>query len=287
MADVARLGDALAWGRGRVDAVDARVLLCHVAGCSHAALTAFPERPLDAARGQAFMRLVERRAAGEPVAYLVGEREFYSRSFRVGPGVLIPRPETELLVDEALRRVEGRAGLRVLDLGTGSGVLAITLALELGARVESVLAVDRSGGALGYASWNAGALGAKVEFRQGDWLAGLDGLSFDLVVSNPPYVAEGDPHLGRGDLRFEPVEALASGPAGLDDIRSILRALAPHLADKACVLLEHGYDQASGVRALMTRTGLAEVGTVTDLAGIDRVSGGVWRVDGGAPANVD
>ncbi len=287
MSKAWQLGEALAWARERIGGVDARVLLCHVAECSRATLSGFPERRLTVEQSSRFEGLVGRRRIGEPVAYLVGEREFHSRTFRVGPGVLIPRPETELLVDEALRRVEGKERLRVLDLGTGSGVLAITLALELGRRAESVIAVDRSSEALGYAVWNAGALGARVAFHQSDWLAGLEGHQFDLVVSNPPYVADGDPHLARGDLRFEPVSALASGPAGLDDIRLIIRALAPHLARDAWVLLEHGHDQAGDVRALLGAAGLADVGSVDDLAGIERVSFGRQRIDGERAVAVD
>ncbi|MCB1957156.1 MAG: peptide chain release factor N(5)-glutamine methyltransferase [Rhodocyclaceae bacterium] len=281
------LGQALGWAREQIDGVDARALLCHVAECSHATLSGFPERMLTHPQARTFERLVERRLIGEPIAYLVGAREFYSRRFRVGAGVLIPRPETEVLVEEALRRVAGREQLRVLDLGTGSGILAITLALELGARAESVVAVDRSAEALGYAVWNAGALGARVDFREGDWLAGLEGYQFDLVVSNPPYVADGDPHLARGDLRFEPVSALASGPAGLDDIRLIARSLGPHLAAGAWVLIEHGWDQAADVRAILASAGLAQVGSADDLAGISRVSFGRRRIDGTSAIAVD
>lgn len=285
MAESSTLGAALDWARAWVDAVDARVLLCAVAGCRPATLAAFRERELPAGQWLRFRALVERRRAGTPVAYLTAEREFYSRRFRVGEGVLIPRPETELLVEEAVKRTRGKAGLRVLDLGTGSGVLAVTLALELGAMVETVLAIDSSRVALGYAAWNAGALGARVDFRQGDWLDGLDAGLFDLIVSNPPYVRDDDPHLGQGDLRFEPRAALAAGTDGLDDIGRIVADARGHLAPGALLLVEHGYDQAATVRQLMIDAAYEGVESVRDLAGIERVSlarRGAVRLDRGA-----
>ena len=279
MAEPESLAEALDWARQRIDPLEARVLLCHVAAISHATLRGFGERPLALDAWQRFEALVRRRAAGEPVAYLTGAREFYSRAFRVGNGVLIPRPETEQLVGAALDSVRGRDGIRVLDLGTGSGIVAITLALELGSRAASVVAVDRSATALGYASMNAGALGAAVDFRLGDWFAGLDDLSFDLIAANPPYVADSDPHLACGDLRFEPIQALASGGDGLDAIRIIVDGAGEHLRDGAALLLEHGYDQAPAVRRLMARAGFQGVRSLPDLAGIERITLGRWLVD--------
>ena len=279
MTEPRSLADALDWARQRIDPLDARVLLCHVAAISHATLRGFGERPLQERAWQHFEALVLRRATGQPVAYLTGLREFYSRVFRVGSGVLIPRPETEQLVGAALDMVSGRDGIHVLDLGTGSGVVAITLGLELGRRARSVVAVDRSATALGYASLNAGALGAAVDLRLGDWFEGLDDLSFDLIVANPPYVADADPHLARGDLRFEPVQALAAGADGLDAIRDIVAGAGARLRDGAALLIEHGHDQAAEVRRLLAAAGFDMVRSVRDLAGIERVTMGRWCVD--------
>ncbi|MCB1915029.1 MAG: peptide chain release factor N(5)-glutamine methyltransferase [Rhodocyclaceae bacterium] len=279
MAEALSLAAALDWARQRIDAMEARVLLCHVAAVSHATLKGFGERTLAAPVWQRFEALVRRRAQGEPVAYLTGTREFYSRSFHVGCGVLIPRPETEGLVAAALDLAAGREGLRVLDLGTGSGVVAVTLALELGVRAAAVMAVDRSATALGYATINAGRLGARIAFRESDWYARLAGLSFDLIVANPPYVADADPHLAHGDLRYEPIQALASGGDGLDAIRIIVDGAGEHLRDGAALLLEHGYDQAPAVRRLMARAGFQGVRSLPDLAGIERITLGRWLVD--------
>ena len=279
-ADATDIAGALAWARARIDQMDARVLLRHVLQCPAARLVAWPEQTLATEDWAEYRALVERRAAGEPVAYLTGAREFYSRAFRVGNGVLIPRPETEQLVGAALDSVRGRDGIRVLDLGTGSGIVAITLALELGSRAASVVAVDRSATALGYASMNAGALGAAVDFRLGDWFAGLDDLSFDLIAANPPYVADSDPHLACGDLRFEPIQALAGGDDGLDAIRDIVAGAGARLSAGASLLIEHGHDQASEVRRMLAAAGFALVRSVRDLAGIERVTTGRWCVDG-------
>ncbi|MCB1908301.1 MAG: peptide chain release factor N(5)-glutamine methyltransferase [Rhodocyclaceae bacterium] len=287
MAEPATLAAALDWARRQIDPVDARVLLCHVAGVSHGALRGFGERALPASDRQRFETLVRRRADGEPVAYLVGVREFYSRVFRVGSGVLIPRPETEGLVAAALDCVAGGDGLRALDLGTGSGVVAITLALELGRRAASVIAVDRSTTALAYASMNAGALGARIDFRLGDWYAGLDGQAFDVIVANPPYVADGDPHLASGDLRYEPVQALASGEDGLDAMRTIVAGAGAHLCEGGGLVVEHGHDQAAAVRRLMSDAGLANVRSLSDLAGIERVTVARRAVDAGCRRTVD
>jgi release factor glutamine methyltransferase len=215
---------------------------------------------------------VERRAAGEPIAYLTGNCEFYGLEFRVTPAVLIPRPETELLVDLALERlpVEGRA--RVLDLGTGSGCIAVSLGRQR-PRME-VWAADAVPAALEVARDNALRLGATVRFVRSDWLADLAGERFDLILSNPPYVAAGDPHLSRGDLRFEPASALVAGEDGLNDIRRIVAAAPAHLAPGGWLLFEHGYDQAQRCRALLTAAGFGQVTSWRDLAGIERVSGG-------------
>lgn len=219
-----------------------------------------------------FHALLERRLDGEPIAYILGEREFYGLSFKVTPATLIPRPETELLVELALERIAPDASCRILDLGAGSGAIALAVA-HARPKVQ-VIAVDASAAALDVARENAVRLGiANATFRHGDWYAPLAEERFALIVSNPPYIAAGDPHLSRGDLRFEPPSALASGADGLDDIRRIAAGARAHLAPGGWLLLEHGYDQGAPVREILRRKGLQEVFTAPDLAGIDRVSG--------------
>jgi release factor glutamine methyltransferase len=256
-----------------IEPVDARLLLQHVLGISHAALIAHDERELAEDERRRFLALAARRAAGEPVAYLLGWREFYGRHFAVNPAVLIPRPETELLVDQALQRLPPDARIEVLDLGTGSGNIALTLALE---RPRcAVTAVDASASALAIALENARALRAgNAEFRQGDWYGPVAGRSFDLIVSNPPYVADTDPHLGRGDLRFEPPAALRAGPDGLAAIRQIVALASEYLRPNGWLLFEHGYDQAHACRCLLAEAGFVDVTTASDLAELPRVSGG-------------
>ena len=266
------LGEALAFARQRIDRLDARLLLQYATGCSHADLLARPEMPVIGPAGEQFVAWVERRAAGEPLAYLVGEAEFRGRVFQVSPAVLIPRPETEVLIELALEKLAGRAAADVVDLGTGSGIVAVSLALEC--PVATVSAVDLSPGALAVARNNAGRLGAKVDFHEGDWFAPLASRRFDLIVSNPPYVAEGDPHLRT--LIHEPLSALTSGADGLDDIRTIVAQAPTRLAPGGWLLLEHGYDQAEAVQALLVAHGFVQVQSRNDLAGIARCTGGQW-----------
>ncbi len=269
------IAGALDEAKQRIGLAEARVLLRYVLGCSHAALATHPERELIPEEHARLLRLVQRRSAGEPVAYLICHREFYGREFRVSPDVLIPRPETELLVDLALERMNTRPSGHILDLGTGSGVLAVTLALELpGAQVT---ATDDSDTALAIARANAQALGAPVRFVLGDWFRALRGEHFDLIVANPPYVAAGDPHLDKGDLRFEPIAALSDGsPEGLGGIRTIVAGSQAHLFPDGWLLFEHGYDQSERCRALLRAHGYFDVSSWQDLAGIERISGG-WR----------
>lgn len=269
------IAGALAWARRLIELMDARVLLRHVLQCPAARLVAWPEQRLEAADWAAYRGLVERRAAGEPVAYLTGAREFYGREFRVTPAVLIPRPDTELLVELALAHFAGRRGVRLLDLGTGSGALAVTLALELDA--PEVTALDRSREALWVAMANAARLGASVSFVQSDWFAALGEERFELIVANPPYIAAADPHLDEGDLRFEPRGALAAGAIGLDDLTEIVAAAPARLEAGGWLFLEHGYDQAAAVRGLLADAGFASIASWKDLAGIERASGGRWR----------
>lgn len=255
--------------------LDARLLLEWAAGCGHTELLTHPERELMAPAQAQFDAWLTRRAQGEPLAYVVGESEFRGRFFQVSPAVLIPRPETEVLIDLALERLPGLTAPRVADLGTGSGIVAITLALECPA--AQVTAVDLSGDALAVARNNAGRLGARVNFQQGDWFAPLAGERFDLVVSNPPYVAEGDPHLDRDGLPFEPRMALSDGDQGGDGlacIRRIVAAAPAYLAPGGWLLFEHGYDQGEASRNLLAAAGFKAAFTHPDLAGIDRVSGG-------------
>ena len=268
------IGGALQWARQRIAVVDARILLRHVLQCSATRLAAYPEAPLEPAQREAYRLLVERREAGEPIAYLIGEREFFGRSFHVTPAVLIPRPDTELLVELAVAHFGDKPHSRVLDLGTGSGVLAITLMLEL--PEADVTAVDRSRDALLVAMGNAARLGASVSFVHGDWFAPLGEERYHLIVANPPYIASADPHLAEGDVRFEPATALAAGAQGLDDLAAIVAAAPAHLEPGGRVFLEHGYDQAAAVRGLLTDAGFSAIASWKDLAGIERVSGGHW-----------
>ena len=265
------IAEALAQARGRIESADAKLLLRQVLGCSASELAAHPERMLDESQASRYAEWVARRGAGEPAAYLVGSREFYGREFRVTPAVLIPRPETELLVEVALAKVSGGGtphDVKIFDLGAGSGCVAITLALELGCEVT---AVDVSPEALAVARENAERLGANVKFVQSDWFAAIEG-EFDLIVGNPPYVAEGDPHLR--DLAFEPMTALVCGTDGLNAIRRIVAEAPRYLKPGGWLLLEHGYDQAEAIRALLTEAGFRTIEQRRDLAGIVRVSGG-------------
>jgi len=259
--------------RGRVDAGEATLLLAHVLGRGQAWLFAHGEAEVPPGAARAFAALVERRAGGEPVAYLVGRRGFWTLDLAVTPATLIPRPETELLVEAALARLPVDAPCRVADLGTGSGAIALAIASE---RPRArVVATDRSPGALDVARANAAAHGldARVDFRAGDWFGPLrDAPPFDLVASNPPYIAEGDPHLARGDLRHEPPGALASGPDGLDAIRAITAGAPAHLVAGGWLLLEHGFDQGPAVRALLDAAGFSGIATLADLEGRDRVT---------------
>src|SRR5690606_11526735 len=259
--------------RGRVDAGEAALLLAHVLGRGQAWLFAHGEAEVPPGAARAFAALVERRAGGEPVGYLVGRRRVWPLDLAVSPATLIPRPETELLVEAALARLPVDAPCRVADLGTGSGAIALAIASE---RPRArVVATDRSPGALDVARANAAAHGldARVDFRAGDWFGPLrDAPPFDLVASNPPYIAEGDPHLARGDLRHEPPGALASGPDGLDAIRAITAGAPAHLVAGGWLLLEHGFDHGPAVRALLDAAGFSGIATLADLEGRDRVT---------------
>jgi len=272
--------------------IEVQMLLQYVLGVARSYLLAHPEQILDEKQAADYQALSARRLSGEPVAYITGVREFYGLEFKVTPAVLIPRSDTELLVEQSLRHlpspsaallplpkmgeVQGRGAIRILDLGTGSGAIALSIAH---ARPDiEVTAVDASKDALAVARENSRILNAgNVHFLLSDWFGGLQGEHFDLIVSNPPYIASDDTHLTQGDLRFEPSKALASGPDGLEDIRHIIGQAKLHLNPKGHLLLEHGYDQADQVRSLLQSGGFAEVNSWCDLSGIERVSGGVMK----------
>ncbi|WP_256354307.1 peptide chain release factor N(5)-glutamine methyltransferase [Variovorax sp. dw_308] len=258
-----------------VDRLDAQLLLLHALDRpvhERAWLLSHDTDELPPAAWNSFEALCTRRAAGEPAAYLLGEKEFHGLALQVDGRVLVPRPDTETLVDWALTLMSASAASRVLDLGTGSG--AIALALQHARPASKVDAVDASAAALEVARANAKRLRLPVRFTQADWLAGADA-GYDLIVSNPPYIAADDAHLAA--LRHEPLSALASGPDGLDDIRQIIRQAPAHLADGGWLLLEHGFDQAPAVRALLTERGFADAQSRDDLAGIARCSGAIWH----------
>lgn len=240
-------------------------------GISRAQLLMVDREPLPQVQAETFDGLLQRRLAGEPVAYILGQREFYGLTLAVSPGVLIPRTDTETLVEAALARISQQQSFHILDLGTGSG--AIALAITSQRPLAQVTAIDASPAALEVAQHNAEALTlSNVRLLLSDWFAAVAGETFDVIVSNPPYIAANDPHLAQGDLRFEPATALASGTDGLDDIRRIVSA-APHfLKPGGWLMLEHGYDQAPAVRQLLEANGFAEVVSEKDLAGIERVT---------------
>jgi len=254
---------------------DAQVIMAHLLGVNRAYLAAHPMRVLTESEDARIDSMVARRAIGHPVAYLLGAREFHSREFAVSPDVLIPRPETETLVEAALERLapDGARRAALLDLGTGSGAIAVTLACER--RDAAVTATDASAAALAVAAANAARHGAAVELLAGAWYAPVAGRRFDMIVSNPPYVAAGDPHLADGDLRFEPAAALCDGsPDGLASLGEIVAGAPAHLNPGGWLLLEHGYDQASPVAGLLARAGFEDIVSLPDLAGIPRVAGG-------------
>lgn len=297
---------------------EARRLLASLTGQPLTWFMAHGDDPTDPNTATRFQILAERRRAGEPLAYLLGQQEFYGRPFTVSPAVLIPRADTETLVETALeqlarlRRQRCAVPLSLLELGTGSGIIAITLALE--APDTEVHAVERSPEALAVAQQNAKALGAdRIHWHAGSWWQALANATgsheatenaataaqttspitarqgrptepparrFDLIVSNPPYIAAHDHHLQQGDLRFEPPQALAAGPDGLDDLRILIGGAPAHLTPGGWLLLEHGYDQEAPVQALLRDAGFADVFTRRDLAGQPRVSGGRWQEDG-------
>lgn len=255
-------------------ALDAELLLAHALSTTRTLLKTHPERVPNAADARRYAGFIERRAAGEPVAYILGYRDFWTLRLAVNPSVLVPRPETELLVERALA-LGSNGQARIADLGTGSGAIALALASERPG--WTVVATDTSEAALGIARANAAMLGLdRVEFRQGRWFAPLDGRRFDLVASNPPYVAEGDPALQDAALKHEPQIALASGPDGMASIREIVRSAPEYLERRGWLLLEHGSDQAAAVEHELVVRGFGHVRSHRDLAGHERMTEGQW-----------
>lgn len=253
--------------------IEIQCLLQAALRVKRAYLYAHAEQVLDEGQATTYRAMLEQRMQGVPIAYILGKREFFGLEFKVTPATLIPRPDTELLVEQALQRIPAHQLCAVLDLGTGSGAIALSVAQ---ARPQAhVLAVDASEAALAVACDNKNSLGlANVNMLLSNWFGALAGKTFDVIVSNPPYIRSSDVHLQRGDVRFEPITALAAGEDGLSDIRTICGQSMQFLVPGGCLLLEHGYDQAEQVREILNASGFGAVFTERDLAGIERVTGG-------------
>ncbi len=252
---------------------DVELLLCHVLQCNRAHLYTWPEQELSAAQATQFDALLQRRLAGEPIAYLSGRRAFWEFDLKVSDATLIPRPETELLVEQALARIPLKLPQQVLDLGTGSGAIALAIARERPA--SQVTAIEQSAAAMKIAQHNIQSQKLdNIELLQGDWFAPVPQRRFDIIVSNPPYIPAHDPHLDQGDVRHEPRPALVSGADGLDAIRAIISHAGHYLKSRGWLLLEHGHDQANAVKSLFLKYGFEDTHHYTDLAGHARVSAG-------------
>lgn len=251
--------------------IEARVLLQWVLECNHAWLISHQQTLLTPHQFALYQKYLVRRISGEPIAYLIGHKEFYGLRIQVSPATLIPRSDTELLVEQALQHIPDYASLHVADLGTGSGAIAVALAFH---RPHSKLtAVDNSEAALAVAKQNASRHQLRnIDFVQSDWFTGLTERQFDIIVSNPPYIASDDHHVQQGDLRFEPLQALVSGEDGLQAIRQILAHARSHLKPHGKVLLEHGWDQAHQIQTYANSLGYHKVSVFQDIAGRDRVS---------------
>lgn len=258
--------------------LEARLLLEHLLQCPHAWLIAHGDETLTAPQQLQFAALLQRRLNGEPIAYILGQREFYGLPFKVTASTLIPRPDTELLIDLALAHLPDSKPCSLLDMGTGTGAIAVTLAHQR--PLARVIATDRSAAALAVANDNAAQHAPdRVECLASDWFSALTGQRFDLIVSNPPYIANTDPHLQQGDLRFEPACALAAGPDGLDDLRQIISQAPDHLNPGGWLLVEHGYDQQQACQQLFSQAGFTHIATHRDLGGQPRVTLGRSRTE--------
>ncbi|MDY0136619.1 MAG: peptide chain release factor N(5)-glutamine methyltransferase [Thiomicrospira sp.] len=250
--------------------LEAEILLCHVLQCQRALLYTWPQRQLTPEQAGAFFALIQRRQAGEPLAYILQQRAFWGLNLKVTPATLIPRADTETLVEAALEKIRARPRPGVLDLGTGSGAIILAIASEY-ADAECH-AIDFSADALAVAQHNAHQLALAVHFFQGNWFEPVKGRQYDIIVSNPPYIELNDPHLQQGDLRFEPATALSSGADGLDDLRLIIQQAWSHLHHQGWLLVEHGYNQAEAVAALFAQQGYQRITLKHDLSGQPRVT---------------
>ncbi|WP_429083512.1 peptide chain release factor N(5)-glutamine methyltransferase [Aeromonas bivalvium] len=260
--------------QGESPRADADALLCHLLGCRRSYLMTWPERELDAAQQATLQGWLARRLNGEPIAHLIGEREFWSLPLKVSPATLIPRPDTELLVEQALARLPA-GPCALLDLGTGTG--AIALALKSERPDADIWAVDRMADAAALARSNSAALGLPIVVREGSWFAPLeDAPRFAMIVSNPPYIDGADQHLAQGDVRFEPRSALVADEQGLADLRQIVAQAPDHLLPGGWLLLEHGWEQGEAVRRLLLDQGYQQVATVRDYGDNERVTLGCW-----------
>lgn len=259
----------------KILANEAQILLSKVLNVDKSYLIAWPEKMLTDAQLKQFNDDCARREAGEPIAYILGEKEFYSLKLKVTADVLIPRPETELLVDLTQEKLNDVASPRVLELGTGSGAVAIALAFNQAS--WDITALDESEAALGVAQYNAKQHDCtQIRWRQSDWFEGLQSETFDVIVSNPPYIDPEDPHLSDGDVRFEPDTALVSAEQGYADLKQIISSAPKYLSTGGWLLLEHGYQQGQKVQHLLQKVGFCEIFTQNDLAGHPRVSYGRW-----------
>jgi len=253
--------------------LDAEVLLAHSLEKTRTWLVTWPDKELSEGETSQFIQLLERRKAGEPIAHITQQREFWSLPLKVSPDTLIPRPDTELMVEQILAHYPANTAITLADLGTGSGAIALALASERSN--WNIIATDRSTAALEIARNNAQQLNLdNIEFRQGSWFEPLAGQSFDIIASNPPYIPEQDPHLSQGDVRFEPVSALASGQDGLDDIRHICKHARQHLKHKGMLIIEHGFDQKPGIREIFTINAYENITQVHDLSSNPRLTFG-------------
>lgn len=276
IADLIEIANHFLTPHSETPRLDAEVLLCHCLEQSRTFLRAWPNHPLSPEQLNAFWKLIGERHRGIPVAHLTGYREFWSREFFVNANVLIPRPDTELLVELTLDRLAPNIEAKIIDLGTGSGALAITIALERPRLL--VTACDLSDSALAIARLNAQRLNAKqVSFIHSDWFSHIAETDFDIVLSNPPYIAEDDPHLMQGDLRFEPRNALVAEEKGLSDIDTLAKQSRSHLKPNGHLLIEHGYDQQHAVQAIFKHYGYHQTTTHHDLSGNPRVTSGIWN----------
>lgn len=256
--------------------LDAEVLLSHCLSKNRSYLRAWPEHQPSVTQSQQFWGLIDQRCQGQPIAYLIGRREFWSRTFTVTPDVLIPRPDSELLIELSLQLLPSHQACNIIDLGTGSGILAITLAAEL--PLARVMASDISSAALNIAKINAKQLAiSNLSFVISHWFDNVSDTQFDLVISNPPYIAADDPHLQQGDVRFEPTSALISTEEGLKDIRLLAEQARYHLKPNGHLMIEHGYSQQTQVQTILKSLNYRRIQTHTDLSGNPRVTSGLWN----------